>query len=420
MWKDAHSGLPPLHPRRRSTYSPSSCWSAPRRPTSSSTSSWAWSRRPTWTATRTRTTTTSTNDNIPDGRVAIREGYIRAAYKEADKTLELGPRAARLRADDRLRRLGPRLRAAVVRGQRRQGRSSTPASGRREQLLQLPRSSRRRAAPAARRRRSAGPAAPRRSTSTSPAAIRAGSSRPPSTRQSATRSSTAFQNLTDPANPGKQVVLKIMKKEELRERRRDRLAASEPQRRRRRRAAAAVPVRCGDAGAADRVLAVLRPARLSAGPGRHRRTTSTCTRRSSPPARGSARRTPVAGRAGDRRRADRRVPARASPGRRTPAARSCSDLVDGGGNLRELPILDISDYHGQLDAARRGRGQRRRRRRAQPDLHDRRRGVPEAVVRRLSGARRRGGRSPSPPATRSVARRRRSRPSSATSRRSRS
>jgi 2',3'-cyclic-nucleotide 2'-phosphodiesterase (5'-nucleotidase family)/predicted AlkP superfamily phosphohydrolase/phosphomutase len=31
-----------------------------------------------------------TNDNIPDGRVEIREGYVRAAYEEADQTLALG------------------------------------------------------------------------------------------------------------------------------------------------------------------------------------------------------------------------------------------------------------------------------------------------------------------------------------------
>jgi len=31
-----------------------------------------------------------TNDNIPDGRLAIREGYIRSAYHEADSTLALG------------------------------------------------------------------------------------------------------------------------------------------------------------------------------------------------------------------------------------------------------------------------------------------------------------------------------------------
>ena len=31
-----------------------------------------------------------TNDNVPDGRVAIREGYVKAAYHEADETLALG------------------------------------------------------------------------------------------------------------------------------------------------------------------------------------------------------------------------------------------------------------------------------------------------------------------------------------------
>ncbi len=30
-----------------------------------------------------------TNDNVPDGRLAIREGYIRSAYQEADRTLDL-------------------------------------------------------------------------------------------------------------------------------------------------------------------------------------------------------------------------------------------------------------------------------------------------------------------------------------------
>lgn len=32
----------------------------------------------------------ATNDDVPDGRIAIREGYIRAAYEEADQTLALG------------------------------------------------------------------------------------------------------------------------------------------------------------------------------------------------------------------------------------------------------------------------------------------------------------------------------------------
>ena len=30
-----------------------------------------------------------TNDNVPDGRIAAREGYIRAAYEEADQTYAL-------------------------------------------------------------------------------------------------------------------------------------------------------------------------------------------------------------------------------------------------------------------------------------------------------------------------------------------
>ena len=59
-------------------------------------------------------------NGTPDGRIAIREGYIR-------ERLPRGRRQARRRADadgrqpDDLRRLRSRLRAAVVRGQRRQG-----------------------------------------------------------------------------------------------------------------------------------------------------------------------------------------------------------------------------------------------------------------------------------------------------------
>src|SRR5512139_920838 len=33
-----------------------------------------------------------TNDNIPDGRLAVREGYLRAAYEEADRTLGMAHR----------------------------------------------------------------------------------------------------------------------------------------------------------------------------------------------------------------------------------------------------------------------------------------------------------------------------------------
>ena len=45
-----------------------------------------------------------TNDDITDGRVDIREGYIRAAYHEADQTLArralMGSNATRLRSSD--------------------------------------------------------------------------------------------------------------------------------------------------------------------------------------------------------------------------------------------------------------------------------------------------------------------------------
>ena len=76
-----------------------------------------------------------TNDNVPDGRVDEREGYIRAAYEEADETL-----GARTIADGpgchRVRRVRPRLRAAVVRGQRSQGAHGRrhPDAGAAEQL----------------------------------------------------------------------------------------------------------------------------------------------------------------------------------------------------------------------------------------------------------------------------------------------
>ena len=146
---------------------------------------------------------------------------------------------------------------------------STPASTRRE-IFSNCRARLRDAAAPARRRRRAGPAAPRRSTSTWPAATRAASSRPPSTRRSANQIIAAFQDLTDPANPGKQVVLKIMKKEELRN-----VDGTD----------SLHPNRSGDVvvvlrppyqfdaatlGPAHRVLAVLRPARLPAGSGRPR------------------------------------------------------------------------------------------------------------------------------------------------------
>ena len=127
-----------------------------------------------------------TNDNIPDGRVAIREGYIRAAYHEADETLKLARELACC---------GPTTFVGSDHGFAAQWYAVNAGK-----VLFEPASTRRRSSPTAapsppraaraRRRRSAGRAAPRSSTSTSPAVIRAASSRPPSTRRSGTRSST--------------------------------------------------------------------------------------------------------------------------------------------------------------------------------------------------------------------------------------
>ena len=159
-----------------------------------------------------------TNDNVPDGRVAIREGYIRSAYHEADETLELGRELMGGRPDRRSsppttasRRSGTRstrARCSSTPGSRAPSRSATAAAARSGTTRRATRWPRR-----------AGPAAPRRSTSTSPAATRRGHIRQvPAANYETVRNQiiAAFQNLTDPANPGKQVVLKIMKKEELR------------------------------------------------------------------------------------------------------------------------------------------------------------------------------------------------------------
>ena len=74
------------------------------------------------------------------GRVATREGYIRSAYQDADEKLGI-TRDADGRQPDDLRRVRPRLRAAVVRGQReqrpQQGTSVASAARRRRRRLQL-------------------------------------------------------------------------------------------------------------------------------------------------------------------------------------------------------------------------------------------------------------------------------------------
>ena len=155
-----------------------------------------------------------TNDNVPDGRVAIREGYIRAAYQEADETLTL---ARELMGEETRRRS-----SAPTTASRRSGTRSTPARccptpapGAPRQISQLPR----RPAGAARRHAGQGVLGRRHGADLhQPRRPRSGRHRARRHDYEAVRNQIidAFQNLTDPANPGKQVVLKIMKKEELR------------------------------------------------------------------------------------------------------------------------------------------------------------------------------------------------------------
>jgi 2',3'-cyclic-nucleotide 2'-phosphodiesterase (5'-nucleotidase family)/predicted AlkP superfamily phosphohydrolase/phosphomutase len=153
-----------------------------------------------------------TNDNVPDGRVAIREGYIRAAYQEADETLTLarklaGPNPTTFVNSDH--GFAPQWYAVNA------GKVLFDAG-----LTSAEVFSNCRAVPAG------------TGAFTSAKACWAGGTAQiyinlagrdpggtvPAANYELVRNQiiAAFQGLTDPANPGKQVVLKIMKKEELR------------------------------------------------------------------------------------------------------------------------------------------------------------------------------------------------------------
>ena len=169
------------------------------------------------------------------------------------------------------------------------------------------------------------------------------------------------------------------------ERRRDRRAASEPERRRRRRLPAAVPVRRCDEQPEHRVLAVLRPARLPAEPGQPqaRREHARHVRRGRPghpgPEQGHQ------GRPRDRRGSDARVragdPGAAERPRQDPLRHRHEDGRPARADDPPGQRLARAD-----SAARRG-GRLRR-----ADVRDRRLGVPEAVVRPLP----QGGRAEQP------------------------
>ena len=149
-----------------------------------------------------------TNDNIPDGRTAIREGYVKSAYAEADETLGLG---RELMGDDTTvfassdHGFAPQW-YAVNAGKILADAGITGA----ENISNC-----------------RAPAAPARAKAcwaggTAQIHINLAGRDPggvvPAADYETVRNQiiAAFQNLTDPANPGKQVVLRIIKKEELR------------------------------------------------------------------------------------------------------------------------------------------------------------------------------------------------------------
>jgi 2',3'-cyclic-nucleotide 2'-phosphodiesterase (5'-nucleotidase family) len=141
-------------------------------------------------------------NGAPDGRVAIREGYIRSAYHEAD---------AKLALTRQLMGGNPTTFAASDHGFAPQWYAINAAKVLSDAGLQSPEQ----------------PSNCRAATGTNlakacwaggTAQIYVNTTLPPGTtyEQVRTRVSNAFMNLTDPAQPGKKVVLKVLKKEELR------------------------------------------------------------------------------------------------------------------------------------------------------------------------------------------------------------
>ena len=163
-----------------------------------------------------------TNDDVPDGRVDAREGYIRAAYEEADETLALGRTLMGENDVDHLR-------LAPTTASRRSGTRSTSArcssTSACRSASRAATAARRPTTPARRPRRHARQGVPRRrhlADLHQPGRARPGDRQHaagPGRQYEAVRNQiiAAFQNLDDPNLPGQQqVVLKVLKKEELR------------------------------------------------------------------------------------------------------------------------------------------------------------------------------------------------------------
>ena len=148
----------------------------------------------------------ATNDNVPDGRVAIREGYVRAAYEEADGTLGLGRNlmgeATVLASSDH--GFAPQWYAVnVSKVLKDAGLQSAEQTGNCRLAAATPTPTFTYA-----KECHAGGTAQIYINPTLPAGMTYEGVR--------TTIISAFENLTDPANPGAKVVDRIVKKEELR------------------------------------------------------------------------------------------------------------------------------------------------------------------------------------------------------------
>ena len=144
----------------------------------------------------------ATNDNIPDGRTVIRENYVRSAYHEADQTLALGrslmgSNPTTFVSSDH--GFGPQWYAVNAGKVLADAGIQTP-----EQISNC--------------RAAAATNLAKACWAGGTAQIYVNTTLPAGTTYAQVRTAivNAFNNLTDPANPGKQVVLKIMLKEELR------------------------------------------------------------------------------------------------------------------------------------------------------------------------------------------------------------
>jgi 2',3'-cyclic-nucleotide 2'-phosphodiesterase (5'-nucleotidase family) len=142
-----------------------------------------------------------TNDNVPDGRVAIREGYIRSAYHEADETLALAGSLMNnettfISSDHGFAPQWWAVNAPKVLSDAGIQTPEQPSNCRAAATTNLAKAC----------------------WAGGTAQIYVNTTLPSGTTYAQVRTAVvnAFQNLTDPANPGKQVVLKIMLKEELR------------------------------------------------------------------------------------------------------------------------------------------------------------------------------------------------------------